>query len=463
MTSTKLRLAAAWLCLASASQTTAATWQVLNLDPLPSSAPYWSPQFAVLPDGRFVIAHRSSVLVQSAFGGAAAAQTNASVTFDPAFIALKDASTAVIGAGGSFGSATPVFQFDPSAPTPLGFVQKAVVQSYAAAYWKSPITGTEGWLISGQVGTGGVSGVLYVSLSGTTTKLIVDSVAQYSSGIAADAQGDLYVGRYVFGNPTEDVFVFTAADVEAALTGAALTTAGKKQIPCASSGSLAVDHLGRLWMSGYNTDGYFEVIDTITGAFMQEHPGGLTIPGAGLVLLQPQAFQRNGIAHVALTAYDGYASTNLFRYATVEAAQIAPPNSNANWRSYHFGTNNVISGPNADPDRDGSQNLLEYASATSPTRAGGATISASTQSGALVLSFTRDAANTDLIYIAEVSSTMAANDWQEIARSTAGAATASSGIGSGAITETADGARLRVSVTAPGAQRFARLRVTLIP
>ena len=474
MTTKKLGLAA-WLCLAMASHTSAANWQVLRLPDLPDlslTVPYWSPQFAVLPDGRFILAHLSSVMVQNQVGQvdsngyAVFTQTNAAVAFDPAFIAIKNASTAVIGAGGGFGSPTPLYAFNPSMVTPGGFTQRGSAQSYAGAYWKSSTSAAEGWLIAGQVGTGGTSGVRFVSLDGLTTKVIVDAVAAYSSGVAVDLQGNLYVARNAYPNPKEDVFFFSSAQVEGALTGLPLTTGldGKKMFAFDSAGSIAVDDYGRIWAGGFASNGYMEVFDTATGANGKEFPAPVSIPDAGDVIFQPQAFRREGVAHMAFIAFDGYSYTNEFYYGTIHADQVGVYNSFENWRSYVFGTdaaNTTISGPAADPDHDGVGNLIEYAVSSTPTRADGPWNRAANQNGALAFTFWRVPANQDLAYVVETSSTLAPESWQEIARSDGGGPTVPSALAAASVMETIEGTRVRVVVTdaTPGVQRFVRLRV----
>jgi hypothetical protein len=478
MTTKKLGLAAG-LCLSIASHASAANWQVLRLPDLPdlsSTVPYWSPQLAVLPDGRFVLAHLSTVMVQNQFGQAdgdgyavfATTAATAPVAFDPAFIAIKDASTAVIGAGGAFGSATPLFAFNPSVVTPGGFTQKGSAQSYAGAYWKSPTSAAEGWLVAGQVGTGGTSGVRFVSLDGLTTKLIVDAVAAYSSGVAVDLQGNLYVARNSYPNPKEDVLFFSAAQVEGALAGIPLAAGadGKKLFAFDSAGSIAVDDLGRIWAGGFASNGYMEVFDTATGANGKEFPAPVPIPGAGDVIFQPQAFRREGVAHVAFIAFDGYSFTNEFYYGTIRADQVGVANAFENWCSYVFGpdaANATISGPAADPDHDGVGNLIEYAMSSSPTRADGPWNSAASEDGAPAFTFWRVPANLDLAYVVETSSTLAPESWQEIARSDGGEPTVPSAPGAASVTETIEGTRVRVVVTdfTAGAQRFVRLRIVV--
>lgn len=476
---------AVW-CVSLSAPLAAAPWHVLQLPDLPplgGSVFYRSPQIAVLPDGRFVLAHLSSVWVQNQWGAAAASQVTATspVVFDPSFVAIKDATLGLIGAGGSFAQATPLYEFAAASPTANDFAQIGAAQTYTGAYWHSPATNAEGWLIVGQVGTpfspGGANstGVLFVSINGTSSKLLVDQVALYSSGMAVDFDGNLYVASYDEVNFQDDVYRFSAAQVEAALTGPALTIPqGTWLRTFASAGSMTVDGMGRIWAGGFAANGHMEVYDTTTGGTHLESPTLPPFTGAGSVMFQPQAFRRNGVDHLAFIARDAWDQAPEFYYGTIEASEIVVSNTLASWQRFHFGAavdnpalESTVWGASADPDGDGAPNLIEYGAGTSPASADSAgALSVALPAGALTVSFLRDPLNQDLDYVVEVSGSMAPNDWQEIARSTAGAATVSSGIGAGSVSEVAEGKRIRVtasdSPSSNGAsRRFARLRVEL--
>lgn len=467
-------IAAAVLAGLAPTPLSAATWsagRLPDLPPLGGSVFYRSPQVAVMPDGRFLYAHLSSMWRQDAWGSMVATQITAiSAAFDPAFIAVKDTTTALIGAGGSFSSPTPLYSINPATLSPAGFTSIGTAQSYAGAYWKSPTSAQEGWLIVGQVGTGGVSGVLYVSMNGAVQKLVVDAVGTYSSGMAVGPSGELVVAHYDFALPKEEIYRFTAAQVEAAISGPALTlTNGVKVCSLDSAGALAVDGFGRIWSAGFMADGYMEVFDTETGQTMKEYPTGLTFTGAGSVMFQPLAFRRNGIDYIAFTARDAYDGAQEFWYGLAPVSSVVVPNSTANWRRFRFGSavdnaalQATVWGSNADPDRDGRVNLLEYALGSDPNAADSSgDITGTSALGTRTLTFTRRPEDLDLTYILEVSSSLSLAGWQEVARSTAGAVTVSSGIGAMSVTEAADGRNMRVSVTiaAAGSASFARLRV----
>lgn len=390
-------------------------------------------------------------------------------SFDPAFIVAKDTTTALIGAGGSFSSATPLYSINPSID-PVPFTSIGTAQSYAGAYWKSPTSAQEGWLIVGQVGSGGVSGVLYVSMNGAAQKLIVDAVGTYSSGMAAGPSGELVVAHYDFSLPKEEIYRFTAAQVEAAISGSALTLAnGVKVCELDSAGALAVDGLGRIWGAGFMADGYLEVFDPATGQSSKEYPSGLMFTGAGSVMFQPIAFRREGIDYIAFTARDAYDGAPEFWYGLTPVSSVVVPNSTANWRRFRFGSavdnaalQATVWGSNADPDHDGRINLLEYALGSDPNGSDAtAPLTAAPAGASRTFTFTRLPANTDLTYVLEVSADLSPLSWQEVARSTGGAVTVLSGVGAANVSEAPSGRAILVTVTdpTPPAARFARVRI----
>ena len=82
-----------------------------------------------------------------------------------------------------------------------------------------------------------------------------------------------------------------------------------------------------------------------------------------------------------------------------------------NWKSFHFGanaTNSAVSGDFADPDGDGSLNLLEYALGSDPMLAGGNnSLAVAISGGHLHVSFNRNNSATDLTYLVETSTDLA--------------------------------------------------------
>ncbi|HLP02950.1 MAG TPA: hypothetical protein VK163_13055 [Opitutaceae bacterium] len=77
------------------------------------------------------------------------------------------------------------------------------------------------------------------------------------------------------------------------------------------------------------------------------------------------------------------------------------------WQQDKFGSSasdDAIAGPSADPDGDGLENLLEYALGLDPLLHGATTVVIDTDTGALRLTATKNAAATDIVYMVEVSS-----------------------------------------------------------
>ena len=95
-----------------------------------------------------------------------------------------------------------------------------------------------------------------------------------------------------------------------------------------------------------------------------------------------------------------------------------------NWRFTNFGTTNNTgnAADTSDPDRDGLNNLLEYALGSNPnSNAASAAPEVSTATGKLKLAFTRNTDATDLI-LSVIAADSLTGPWSEIARSSNGAA-----------------------------------------
>jgi hypothetical protein len=83
-----------------------------------------------------------------------------------------------------------------------------------------------------------------------------------------------------------------------------------------------------------------------------------------------------------------------------------------NWKAFHFAsnaTNAAVAGDFADPDGDGRVNLLEYAFGTDPNApTQGNTLGAALVAGRAQLTFNRNASASDLTYVVETSTDLAA-------------------------------------------------------
>lgn len=279
--------------------------------------------FAHTTDGRFVLGANSSVFVQNTFGAAAKSTIpSGGVTYDPSFVAIKDATTALLGAGG-FGGASGMYVFDPSSSsTAVLSTAIASLQNYTAAYWKHPTSGREGWLIGGGNGASGAHNVTFVSLDGSKVGAITEALCTYSSGITVDGAGNLFTALYELDNApnaadAEKVLKFTADQVDAAVAAVIAGTpapvarsASQVVFKFDSAASIAVDSLGRIWAAGFKTSA-LQCYDPATGVTKRFTPDHAKIVGAaGPTSYQVQCFRNNSTDYVAFIANDLFTTAN---------------------------------------------------------------------------------------------------------------------------------------------------------
>lgn len=436
----------------------------------PAFGEYNSPALAHLPDGRFLFGNIGRLWRQNAWGGTSLTELATGATvFDPSFLAIRDASNAIIGQGGLSGVATDIFAFDPSSPSAPTFTSIAEAQSFSGCHWSNPATGREGWLIAGNRGSlygASTNSVTYVTLDGATNRVVIDNLSSFSGGIAADANGNVFAAAY---GSLDPVYRFSAAQIEAALSGSPLDPAnGAKVHEFVTAASLAIDSLGRLWAGGFKTNA-LEVYDPATGASGFLAPDHPALTNALQVMYQAGTFLKDGEGWITAVARDAYDNDQTGYYCYAKAAAFVLPNTYASWCAFHFSEaertpalESSVWGFFADPDHDGMANGIEYAFCRDPRRQDpGHATEAGISDGRLTVAFTRDPLNWDLDYVVEVSASLQPGDWQEIARSAAGDPAGPSGIGPYAISETSEGVKVRVTVTDPviGPRRFIRVRV----
>lgn len=231
----------------------------------------------------------------------------------------------------------------------------------------------------------------------------------------------------------------------AAASGAVTITSGAKIdiILNASGSSVALNHTfwtqSRSWtfLTGSSVTGGFS-IGTIS-----TDPGGRSVSNYGTLSLQQNATS-------ATLVFTPYTPTEIWRQA----------NFGESWNDP------AIAGDDIDGDKDGLNNLLEYALGSNPNVSSASTAPQSnTDSGKLRITFTRNTAATDLTLSVIAADTLT-GPWTEIARSTNGAAftaiapgalVSETGTGSVKNVETTD----IVLVTDPAhPKRFMRVEVT---
>ena len=446
--------------------------------------------FAHMPDGRFALGQQGKVFVQPTFGLAAMTEvaTNGR-TFDPSFIAIRSETSALLGAGGNFGAISGLHPFNPAAPaTGVSAAYSNTVQNYAGAYWKSPTSALEGWLIGGANGPNGPfsgNNVSFVNLAGTIRGAVTQDLSSYAAGITVDAGGNLYAALFELEGTDDEaesdkVLRFSAAQVEAAIqavingTPAPLARSASTFIhKFDSASSIAVDGLGRVWSAGFKVE-HVQVFEPATGRVRTLVPEHATLTGAGARGYQVSTFTRTGTPYLGFLAYDLYGTPGTpVIIGNAPAADVTMPSGVTflTWRAANFGaaaltvaTESTHWGATADPDHDGLPNVTEYAFGSSPIAANGTAAITTAKAGSLLtFSFPRNPLVTDLTYTVEVSSTLAANDWVPIATSTGGAATVATG--ASAVSEVTEGAMKRVTVTdqasaASARKRLMRLRIS---
>jgi len=185
-------------------------------------------------------------------------------------------------------------------------------------------------------------------------------------------------------------------------------------------------------------------------------PAGLTLGSNGSISGNPTSATTAGFT-VQVTDANNFSTTADF------SLTITSPF--ATWQGTKFTSADVAAGrtgPAADFDGDGQQNLLEYAFGTNPKSANTAGIASNVSNNKLWISFPCDAACTDITYTVQASSTLAADSWTDIAKSVGGATTLPEGTSS-TVSDSGIGLRT-VTVTEKdaftGGRRFLRVKVT---
>jgi hypothetical protein len=270
-----------------------------------------------LDDGRFLFGTAGQISVQDSFDSetqTTVAKPNG-LSFDPSFIATHSASQALIG-GGGYSGPSGLYVFDPSTPAaPITTPALTTLQNYSAVYWKHPTSTREGWLVVGTNASGGNSNLTFVSADGLTVGAVTGTLSDYSGGMAATANGDIYAVRSSSGPSEGQVIKFTANQIDAAMASLATTpaplalNAAEVIYQGSASGSLAVDSLSRIWLGGYQID-YLQAYDPASGVTRRFYPDHAPLADAlGAPTYAPKSFTRNAESYVSFLANDGFYAT----------------------------------------------------------------------------------------------------------------------------------------------------------
>lgn len=414
-------------------------WKAFRLPDQPTNVEYRTPQFDVLPDGRFLFAQGRYLSgspgrfrLQRSFNDAATNPFSVSTNFDPSFLAIRSLSSALLGTGGW--SASPILEFNPSDPANSTFTSRSnSLQNYDAIWWKNPAAGgSQGWLIAGTNGPANSHSLTFLSSDGSVQKLVIQQISTYSAGIATDAAGNVYVATYELEEPSDLVYRFSASQIESALSSYPLTLSqGQFLYNFTSASSIAVDAFGRVWAGGWKLDGAIEIFDPSTGASTTVTPSHPPIPNAGSVAYQLKHFSLNSTSHIAYLVRDAFDNSLQIYFGYAEAQKIVVPNPRSNWRVFHFGADasnpaleTSLWGDLADPDADSLPNILEYALGTNPNFPNSQPVQAiAPDSNTIGVQFQFDPRIVNIRLDIEMSETLTQGSWQVIARKPANAQT----------------------------------------
>jgi hypothetical protein len=183
-------------------------------------------------------------------------------------------------------------------------------------------------------------------------------------------------------------------------------------------------------------------------------PGSVTFTNPSAIDT-PVTFSGSGSYRLRLTVSDGAVTT--FDETTADVTSNFPLHA---WRQTYFGTtsNTGLAANDADPDKDGVPNLLEYALGTSPWQAGPLALGFTGNSSEIVLGLQRYPDRSDLTLTLEAASTLTATPWTAIARSQLGASFTSLAPDVQVVEEPTAPPSVIITIPVNSAQRFFRMR-----
>jgi hypothetical protein len=285
-------------------------WVTIDLPDLTSSPEHGGAlAFSNLPDGQMVYGNNNSLYLQNCFGSSSFTAFATPPDVDPSFIAVLNATTAVVGAGQFVN--TPVYQFNPSNPASPNYTSNVTLQNYSAA----PASASS-YYVAGANDLNGNNSISYVTLGGTQQQ-VVDPAGEFSSGVAVDQGGNVYVSD----DDNSSVYEFTAAQVLDAVTHSTALTLGQGRLLYTFAadvvGSLAVDAEGRIWAAGYGAPGLYWFNPATDTSGMLNPEDTVDNPDSEYAL---DTFSANGTDYVGYVWQSGFTngSTVVYGYDTVQ-------------------------------------------------------------------------------------------------------------------------------------------------
>jgi hypothetical protein len=277
------------------------------------------------PDGRFIFGQGGTIRIQGTFGTntfSAVSNTN-NFAFDPAFIAIRDATSGLIG-GGGFATNKGLFPFDPSSP-PNDIAESVTSpnpSAYSGVWWQHPTSGRRGWIFSG-LNADGQNNLYFLSSDGTYLGWITLALSTNSGGLAVAPNGDVLTAltnldSNFFPIPGDNLVIrFTVDQIDSAI--AAVISGNAAPIPLSSaatvfqaeaSGSIAVDAQNRVWVGGYQIP-YIQLWDPTLSILRRIQP--LSTPPSnysGQPNYQVKSFTQSSIDRISFLANDSFFAEN---------------------------------------------------------------------------------------------------------------------------------------------------------
>ncbi len=272
------------------------------------------------PDGRFLFGTAGGIRSQDTFGVNAftTVANNATRFFDPAFIAVRSSTSALIGGGGFFPTNNGLFPFNPTDPLiDIGAnLTPTLPNAYAAVWWSHPTSGREGWLFTGG-NAGGKNNISFLTADGTIFGPVTAAISSFSGGLAINADGDVFTLLADSDDnwlPTEfdnQLLKFTANQIDSAVAALLASSSVPLQRQDATalftadaSSSLAIDSLNRVWIGGYQIP-HLQLWDPISQVVRRVAPlATAPLNYAGPPSYAVKSFTQSGTPRVSFLAND---------------------------------------------------------------------------------------------------------------------------------------------------------------